>query len=591
MNRLRNLRLRLRSDSESGIAMVTVIAVGAVLAMLAVAGVAFSLGTLNKARSDQDWNGALAAAYAAVEEYQSQLSNDPSYVRFGNPASTYSSYVDPAAPSVVSDVSLPAAANDAFGLGTTGAWAEVAGSEGAAHYRYEVNNSKYYTDGIITIRATGKVGDAVRSIVADLKQSGFVDYVYFTNYETNDPYNVSSNCYNYAYSGRPASCGYIQFGAADSIDGPVHSNDRIRIECGATFKSPITTGYNPASGDKYERIGSCTPNFHQGIKPTYGGVMDLPPTNSEMRKEVRFDLPTEVPVAGCLYTGPTSITFTDDGFMRVRSPWTKKTQVSASGGRDWADCGLAGTSTGRLGHSNGARVKVPNNNLIFVQNVPSVSSDPNYSASNAWDPTNTCRGTENRNALGYPVSTESAPDNAYQCRNGDIFIKGELEGKVTVAAENNLYVVDDVTYDDMERDVLGLVGQNAVIVWNPVRNKSGKTWDSTNQMYRYSGSCISGYCDSNRSVHAAILSVAHTFTVQNFDVNSSYRGDLEVLGSIAQQFRGIVRWQSGYNKDYQYDKRFRYTAPPKFLTPASTTYGVSTWVEINPVFNSDGTYR
>ena len=26
-----------------------------------------------------------------------------------------------------------------------------------------------------------------RSIVADLKQDGFIDYLYFTNYETQDP--------------------------------------------------------------------------------------------------------------------------------------------------------------------------------------------------------------------------------------------------------------------------------------------------------------------------------------------------------------------------------------------------------------------
>src|SRR5690606_36211025 len=58
ITRIRELRLRLRSDDD-GIAMVTVIAVTAVLTMFVVAGVAFSLGTLDKSRNDQDWNGAL----------------------------------------------------------------------------------------------------------------------------------------------------------------------------------------------------------------------------------------------------------------------------------------------------------------------------------------------------------------------------------------------------------------------------------------------------------------------------------------------------------------------------------------------------
>ncbi len=578
--------------------MVTVIAITAVLATFVIAGIAVSVGTMKKSHNDQDWNGALAAAYAGVEDYQSKLANDPSYVRFGNAASPFTA-------SPASSVSTPHVPNPAFGLGTAGTWAEVPGSDGTAHFRYEVNNSSYYTNGALTLRSTGRVGDVTRTIYADLKQSGFVDYVYFTNYETIDPFNTSSACYAYAYEGRPSSCSKINFASGDEIDGPVHSNDRMVIECGATFRSPVTTAYNPAPpAIKYEKAtaGSCTPNFAGGVAPTYAGNLPIPPTNSEMRKETRFDLPTEVPLPGCLYTGPTSIQFHSDGTMTVRSPWTKFTQVQASGpGRNPNTptanyCGTPGTSSGRLGHMNGQRIAVPNNNLIFVQNVPGLASDVNYSSPSTslrlgggYSAPAACSGTVNRNNLGYPVNNEDAPDNAYMCRNGDVFISGVLEGRVTVTAENNIYVVGDVTYDDVDRDALGLVGQNAVIVWNPVRNKSYIGMSSG--MRAYSGNCISGYCNTNRSIQAAILSVQHTFMVQNTDVTSGNRGDLRVYGSIAQMFRGVVRWQSGYTKDYVYDKKFRYTAPPKFLTPASTTYGVSTWVEVNPVFNPDGTYR
>jgi hypothetical protein len=573
---------------DQGIAMVTVIAVTAVLTMFVVAGVAFSIGTLNKSRNDQDWNGALAAAYAGVEDYQSKLSNDPSYVRFGNSASPFTT-------SPMSSVTPPDVANPAFGTGAAGTWAEVAGSDDTAHFRYEVNNSSYYTDGALTLRSTGRVGDVTRTIYADLKQSGFVDYVYFTDYETIDPFNTSSPCYAYAYEGRPSSCQNINFASGDEIDGPVHSNDRIVIECGATFRSPVTTAYNPAPpAIKYEKAtaGSCTPNFAGGVAPTYAGQKPIPPTNSEMRKETRYDLPTEVPLPGCLYTGPTSIVFNSDGTMTVKSPWTKKTQVSATSGRDnFSYCGRPGTGTNQLGHVNGQRVTVPNNNLIFVQNVPSLTSDPNYSAPSATITlgTRSCSGTQNTNVVGYPISNEVAPAGAYVCRNGDVFVSGTLEGRVTVTAENNVYVVADVEYENVERDALGLVGQNAVIVWNPVRNRSNWKVEGGRQVYY--GSCISGYCNSGREIHAAILSVQHTFMVQNTEVQSGDRGDLRVYGSIAQKFRGVVRWYSGYSKDYEYDKKFRYTAPPKFLTPASTTYGVSTWVEINPVFSSDGTYR
>src|SRR5690606_19188054 len=131
----------------------------------------------------------------------------------------------------------------------------------------------------------------------------------------------------------------------------------------------------------------------------------------------------------------------------------------------------------------------------------------------------------------------------------------ELKGDVTVAAENNVYVVDDVRYKrDAAGDplgMLGLVGQNAVQVWNPVRRDTSGWYTTWN--------CLSEACEDHRTIEGAILSVAHTFTVQNIDRNMGYQGTLTLNGSLAQKFRGIVRYQSGYDKDYRYDKRFRYT--------------------------------
>lgn len=608
---LKMLKKRL-GHNDDGIAMVMVIGVGSVLTLLAVAAVAYTTGSINKASDDEDWNGALAAAYAGVEEYQSMLANDPGYIRYGNPLSTHTKYVDPATPTLVSSVVAPPTANPAFGLGTGGPWAKVPGSAkvtgGAANafYRYEVNNSKYYSQGTVTLRSTGKVGSTTRTIYADLKQTGFVDYVYFTDKETVDPYDDLSPCNRYFYDTptRPTSgtvtCTDIQFGAADVIHGDVHSNDRIVIECGATFEGPITTGYKPASAStlNYKKVGTCTqPNFAGGVPPVSVTPTGLPATNSEMKKETRTDLPDTVPNPGCLYTGPTSITFTSDGYMQVISPYTRKTQVSgepATSGTTPAACGTVGTATGSLGSLAGARVKVPTNNLVFVQNVPGTSTDPNYTAAttvmtNGVASTNSaylsCKGSDAKNVLGYPKTNEVAPAAinsvpSYGCRNGDLFVKGTMSGALTVSAENYVYITDDVQYNDDEKDVLGLVGQNAIYMWSPVKKTGTSTYG-----------CLDGYCDTDRTVEAALLSVAHTITVQNVAISVPYRGILTIKGSMAQKFRGIVRNNSGYNKDYNYDKRFKYMAPPKFLTPASTTYGVSTWIEIKPVFNASGSYR
>ena len=620
---IRRLMRKFNNKDESGIALVSVIAVGAVLAILAVTGVAYSVGSYTKARDDQDWNGALAAAYAGVEEYQSRLANNPAYVRFGNAASTYTSYVNPLDPtdqSGMSKVSTPVVANPAFGVGETGTWANVpgskpavAGSTASAQYRYEVNNARYDSEGVLTLRVTGRVGQETRSIVADLKQDGFVNYVYFTDLETRDPYNVSSTCYRYAWGNpaRPSSCGEIQFGASDILDGAVHSNDTM-VMCGAEFKAQVTTEYNPAN-IKYKVASGCAQPKLNGLTVKFSEHIEMPPTNNELKKETRYDLTaTDVPNPGCLYTGPTSIEFKDNGTMIVKSPWTKVTQVNGAEpteGRNLMVNGkyYCGNPTD-LASDTGAIVDVPDNNLIYVQDVPAIRSgtqNPNYTAKTSppratattnpvrcdgiyvrtrvngknvdtWNPPN--------NGLGYPLAAENyakesnAPANVYKCQAGDLFVKGKVDGKVTVAAQNFVYVVGDLSYESTTDDVLGLVGQEAVQVWNPTAGTGCLSVCSTKA--------------NGRTIQAAILSVAHTFTVQNYATIGD-RGELKILGSIAQKFRGAVgtAGDQGYDKRYKYDTRFLNTAPPKFLAPASTTYGVSTWSEINPVYNADGTYK
>ena len=120
----------------------------------------------------------------------------------------------------------------------------------------------------------------------------------------------------------------------------------------------------------------------------------------------------------------------------------------------------------------------------------------------------------------------------YGCRNGDVDQLGQLKGQATIAAENYVYVTEDVTYKDDTADMLGLVGQNAVWVWNPY-GKARNGW----------GTCTDEgfFLDKERTISAAILSVSHTFVVQNYDIGSS-RGTLTATkGAIAQKFR--ERWR------------------------------------------------
>lgn len=564
---------RRRPGDEDGFALIMVIAIGAVLMILATVAVTSAISGTMKARQDSAWNAALSAAYAGIEEYQSRLSNDSFYVQYGNPDAEFSGD---------SNITLPEddQENPAFGIGTTGTWATVAGSAGTAKYRYEVNTEDYLDTGTLRVRSTGLVNGVVRSVVADLRQTGFIDFLYFTDYEIQDPEisGESASCEKYEWAGRSSSsCGDIRFASGDVINGPLHTNDTMTI-CEATFNGVTTTSNstNKGSGRLYIRDDGCGNAHFNAGGLSYAPTIGMPDTNSQMKRETRSDLASEGVKPGCLYTGPTSIVFNSNGTMTVKSPWTKVTNITGNpptGGSTPSACG----SLTDLRSSGGATITVPDRNLVYVQNVPTVSTDPNYWSRYASGQPD-CE--YNGNPLGYPIRYEYLlSSDAYGCKNGDVFVKGTVKGQVTVAAENYVYVVGDVTYKDDSTDILGLVGQNAVWVWNPI-NSSGNTLLSNN----------------GRTIEAALLSVAHTVQVQNFRYGGN-RGTLHITGAIAQKFRGPVGTGNssgvvtGYAKDYNYDPRLRYTAPPKFLSPVTTTYGVTTWMDTPAAMNPDGSYR
>jgi hypothetical protein len=113
-------------------------------------------------------------------------------------------------------------------------------------------------------------------------------------------------------------------------------------------------------------------------------------------------------------------------------------------------------------------------------------------------------------------------------------------------------------------------------VWNPVKA------DDTE--------ILSG---NNREVDAALLSVAHTFMVQNYD-RGGYRNNLKLFGSIAQKFRGPVGTSiggspaTGYTKSYAYDPLLVTVSPPKFLAPSATSFTLVRYASVDLAFDSSG---
>jgi hypothetical protein len=592
---VQNIRRRLglgRADADRGMAMAVVLIFGMLIMVLAATALTVAVGGLKKADTDQDWAGALSAAYAGVEDYQARLSNDTNYYRYGNKDAPFSA----TSPTLVA----PTTVNPAFQLGTAaGSWAEVPSSGGTASYRYEVDSSAYLASGTMRIRSTGKVGAVTRSVVADVRQKGFIDYLYFTDYEDRDPEQTGTSpatCRKYVAQGRIKTndCGELAFGSGDVLDGDVHSNDAIRI-CDAKFLKTVTTSNTALrDGVNYIKRNSndvlCTGQDFPGsdTQPTFRSSIGMPATNLTQKRETRFDLPSEILSPGCLYTGPTSIVFgPTPGLMTIKSPLTKFTQTGGDNDTEGKTPDMCGKISD-LKSAGGATVPVLDNNLIYVQDVPGATSNKNYT-STAQVPAGKC----DANGVGYPRSGETAPAEdvtgdgacAYDARGGDVFVEGIFSGKMTVASKNYMYITGDVKYDNASTDILGLSPAGTAWIYNPMKKTvSGSIF---NQTTTYTP-VLPGSATSVRRVDAAIISVDHSLLVQNFD-RGGRRGTLNLNGALAQRFRGVVSSGSnGYVKNYVYDARLKYLSPPKFISPVTTQYGVTTTTEVKAAFTSAG---
>ncbi|RIX30310.1 hypothetical protein [Amnibacterium setariae] len=626
--------MRLRSSTDEGAALISVVILGFVMMMLVATGLTVATSGRSQAVGVQRSSSALDAAYAGVQDYVARLNVDSNYYLQGNPESTFNT-------STTKKVEWADPWNKAFGLGepngsathdARATWATVKDSDKStsdtpSQYRYAADLSKFDSAGIIRLQSTGRAGNRTRTIVATLRVKGFTDFGYFTDLEIKDPETWVNppavktfdpkTCAVYAWQGRPKACSYrdtntdpattkttdmrVQFQKSDVLYGDVHTNDTPVLACGMTVEGTFETGA-PTTDPMFTTAKNCSPK----IPLVHADTVSMPATNSSMRSD-----------ATCLYTGPTQITYNGPAHtVTVVSPWSRNPGPAAS-------CGAAAD----LRQPQGATFSQAkfNGQLVYVQNVRTPAEDP----ANGWTSTTrpstlTCIGpggdpdASAYNGIGwsvgsgasqirYPLAgeapatswmTTSTPAQwstgapAYGCRNGDLYISGQLSGgsagasiQTTAASENYVWVTNDLTYENKSADLLGLVGQSSVVVWNPMSLAS----DQPMVKPGHTGIQV------NFEIDAAIISVLHTFRVQNYNRGAT-RGALVVFGSIAQKFRGTVAGgynvqnadgtyttvNTGYSKAYQYDTVLKTISPPKFLNPTDSNYTVIGYATVNP---------
>ncbi len=571
---IRRVMISRRRD-DAGMALLMVVASMLILSIIVTAALGYAVRDQSESRHDQDYTAALQAANAGVQDYISYVN------QYGQAYNTTSSLYC-ANPAMQGGNSVLTSGNCSWG--STPSWVKVQDLSGTnaipEYYHYDIDTTNAITSGQVVVTASGRVNKVTRSIQATVTDGGSTDYTYFTDYESQDPQisgDPNNNCrplsgttplhwwemtpsqQSNANANANQDVCDINFITGDVLTGPVHTNDDALMNGTPDFEGAFSTS-DPAcqtatkakdySDTCYRSNGSPTPTFNP--PPSY--VKDwFPPNNTNTLKATAQSV-------GCVYNGPTRIKFLAAGTIQVWSHYT--TSVNAG-------CGTVAA----LQSAAGATVPIPANFLVFVQNASSPA------------PNSACAVGAIGNGL--PVANDAWASNPSQfragltadqyCNEGNAFVEGSVNGRVTVAAENDVIITGNTTYQGGLNgdDILGLVALNYIEVYHPVTSIA-------------SGGNDIGTVPSTFQVQAALDSLNHSFIVQAWDQGANGTRTLQVTGSIAQEFRGPVgqggAGGTGYLKSYVYDTRLKYGPPPYFPHWTNANWTVTLYGEINPKY-------
>lgn len=518
-------------SSESGFAMIVAIGVMFVTSLLVVAAFTAAEGDVNQSHRDTTAKQAYYAALAGVQAYEYQLEANPDFWESCESLS-----------GTAKESSSTSSTTENYAVKPVGRQEETE-TEPKTCSTSEPFKTMIQKNGAAAnsfrIESTGTAGTSKRSIVATFKVKGFLNYVYFTHFEDEDPglYKAPKECEEKYYTNRPSSgCEIIIFVTGDEINGPMHTDDAPAI-CGSpTFgrtghEDKIEFGHEP-----YE--SGCG---HETMKPTYNNLGKKYTLGREL-------LPPESDNALGKYVKEESSSDEFSGVTHLVLNGTANTIEVTNGG-------------------NKETLAWPKDGLIYVRTKESGGSCPEFKPEEA------------------DTSTETTELEKDGC--GDVYVSGTYSKSLTIGSQNDLIINGEIYPTSVAgklgaeptgTETLGLIANNYVRIYHPITTASCEEYNYGNQKFER----CSGNSDKNGTgsltgpwIYAAILSTKHSFVVDNYGRGESL-GNLNVYGAIAQNYRGIVGTTggTGYIKNYNYDERLAVDEPPYFLNPLNAGWQV-----------------
>ncbi len=403
---------------EDGFTMIIAILVMFVTSLI-VAGVFVAAnGDVRLTKTDTSQKKAYYAALAGISAYKYHLNKEPNYWK--------------ECPTIAKRDVTPGNGEEEYQVRTVPSTGHTEG-ECKSKKNYDIIESSGSATGTFRIESTGTSGSSTRSLVATFEHPGFLNYVYFTKYEVEDPTSYptgtqvpTAECehyysyrkeHSYTLNGKTKLlsewCVPIQFAPKDKVNGPLHTDDAADV-CGEGANKPT---FGRRESDKVEMngghyaLGSCSNSINLlGTYTEKAAELNPPETDSELAE-----------IAGLKFSGKTILN------LNTGKPNT-----------------LTVTTEGKPAETK----NFPSNGILYVSNSPSVGCGVSYT----------------------PFDTNYTGDSG--C--GNVYVSGEYTESLTIASANDVIIDGNITTtteasgEPNGSGTLGLIATNFVRLYHPV---------------------------------------------------------------------------------------------------------------------------
>lgn len=446
---------------------------------------------------------------------------------------------------------------------------------GDGTYRVLSADARYADDLIkYELHSIGNVNDVEREVVMEVQTESFAKWSYFS---TDENYLIHIWWWRWHWVIEVP----VWFTTGSYLEGPVHTNGQFNVSGYPVFNSCISSvsdSINYMHGPDEDGIkfyddtceGYCEERDRKFEPDELNlGVeeIDVSLLNADRLREAALEA---YDPGGMEFTGDTNITFLEDGTMNV-----------TNSDRGWVDHNISQPSAITVSRGDGVfSGNIDTENICFERGNLDISGTINTQKIyvergnlNISDEIKTSRIFVNRGNLNITgVTTIDTENGAMFAQRGDlVFGNVTIKGTVTAGASKDVIITDDIMYDTDPRenpdagDKLGIISEGNVIIDKDAPQDADPP------------------DPEGVTIHASIIAIDESFTVEQYW--NGIKEILTVFGGIIQTRRGPVgtfyaspyRKASGYDKNYQYDQRMRYSPPPYF--PYTGEYETVYWKE------------